>query len=239
MRDLALSNAFCAVEFKFHCLLTVEPLTKTRLYDIFRHMEEQDILAVTIGKNITRLRKLANMTQLELAEKLNYSDKSVSKWEQGNGVPDVRILVQIAHMFGVSLDDLVSEGEKKVIMPKKTKRIQRIVTVLCAAGLCWLTAVIFYVFLGIFGPELNGTWLAFIYAVPASAIVVLVFSCIFHWKVARIVSISVLVWTLLACAYLTAYVCGQNIWLLFIIGVPLQILALFYFVWRKGAHFRE
>ena len=48
--------------------------------------EEQD-LAVIIGKNITRLRKMADMTQLELAEKLNYSDKSVSKWEQGNGVP--------------------------------------------------------------------------------------------------------------------------------------------------------
>ena len=68
--------------------------------------EEQD-LAVIIGKNITRLRKMADMTQLELAEKLNYSDKSVSKWEQGNGVPDIRILMQIAVLFGVTLDDLV------------------------------------------------------------------------------------------------------------------------------------
>ena len=56
-------------------------------------MEDQDQLAVTIGKNIMRLRRMANMTQLELAEKINYSDKSVSKWEQGNGIPDVRILV--------------------------------------------------------------------------------------------------------------------------------------------------
>ncbi|MDE7158800.1 MAG: helix-turn-helix domain-containing protein, partial [Clostridiales bacterium] len=48
-------------------------------------VEEQDKLAVTVGKNLTRLRRMANMTQLDLAEKLNYSDKSVSKWEQGNG----------------------------------------------------------------------------------------------------------------------------------------------------------
>ena len=68
---------------------------------------EETILAEVIGKNITRLRKLANMTQLELAEKLNYSDKSISKWEQGNGIPDVRILVQLAELFGVTLDDLV------------------------------------------------------------------------------------------------------------------------------------
>ena len=72
-------------------------------------MEEQDQLAVTVGQNITRLRKMANLTQLELAEKLNYSDKSVSKWEQGNGIPDVRILVQLADLFGVSVDDLVRD----------------------------------------------------------------------------------------------------------------------------------
>ena len=62
-------------------------------------MDETE-LGQIIGKNITRLRKIANMTQLELAEKLNYSDKSVSKWEQGNGIPDVRILMQIAEQIG-------------------------------------------------------------------------------------------------------------------------------------------
>ena len=70
---------------------------------------EEDVLAVTIGKNIMRLRRMANMTQLELAEKINYSDKSVSKWEQGNGIPDVRILVQLAELFNVSVVDLVRE----------------------------------------------------------------------------------------------------------------------------------
>ena len=73
-------------------------------------MDETE-LGQIIGKNITRLRKIANMTQLELAEKLNYSDKSVSKWEQGNGIPDVRILMQIAELFGVTLDDLVHEQQ--------------------------------------------------------------------------------------------------------------------------------
>ena len=78
---------------------------------------EEEILAEVIGKNITRLRKLANMTQLELAEKLNYSDKSISKWEQGNGIPDVRILIQLAELFGVTLDDLVHEHVDKEVLP--------------------------------------------------------------------------------------------------------------------------
>lgn len=195
------------------------------------------MLAAVIGENITRLRKMANMTQLELAERINYSDKSVSKWEQGNGIPDVRILVQLSELFGVSLDDLVKKHEKETVMPKKTKWIQRMVTLVCSVGLCWLVAVVFFVFLGILGPNLKGIWLAFVYAVPASSVVILVFSSIWRWKWVRILSISVLVWSLLACIYLTAYLCGQNIWLIFIIGVPLQILALFYFVWRKGAHF--
>lgn len=200
-------------------------------------MEEQDVLAITIGKNITRLRKMANLTQLELAEKLNYSDKSVSKWEQGNGIPDVRILMQIAQIFGVSLDDLVNEHETEKVVPKQTKRTQRLVTVLSSAGLCWLVAVVLFVLLGIFAPTLPMRWLTFVYAVPASSIVVLVFSCIWRYKLVRIISMSVLVWSILACIYLTFL--SANIWLIFLIGIPLQILALFFFVWRKGAHFKE
>ena len=200
-------------------------------------MEDQDQLAVTIGKNLTRLRKMANLTQLELAEKLNYSDKSVSKWEQGNGIPDVRILLQLSELYGVTLDDFVRDHTQDAVMPKKTKRIQRLITVLLSSGLCWLVAVIAFVFTGIFAPEFGDAWLIFLYAIPATAVVVLVFSCVWHYKWVRIVSVSVLVWSVLACIYLS---CLQyNIWLIFLIGIPLQILALFFFVWRKKARFRD
>jgi len=203
-------------------------------------MEEQDELAIIIGKNLTRLRKLANLTQLELAEKLNYSDKSISKWEQGNGIPDVRILLQLAELYGVSLDEIVHDRPEKVIAPKKTKRLQRFITVTLSVGLCWLVAVIIFVGIGLFAPGTAYAWLAFMYAVPASAIVALVFSCIWSNKWARIISLSVLIWTTLACMYLTAMPYDiPNLWLLFLIGVPLQVLALFFFVWRKGAHFRS
>ncbi len=206
-------------------------------------MEEEksvltDDLAVTVGKNIMRLRRMANMTQLDLAEKLNYSDKSISKWEQGNGMPDVRILVRLAELFNVSLDDLVRDHPEKQIVPKKTKLIRRIIIIACSVGLCGLVATVLYVLLGIFVPAIQkDLWLAFLYAVPVSSIVVLVFSSIWNYRAARVVSLSVLIWTLLACVYLTAFLCGyrENMWLLFLIGVPLQILTLFFFVWWKGA----
>ncbi len=185
------------------------------------------------------------MTQLELAEKLNYSDKSVSKWEQGNGIPDVRILMQLAELYGVSLDDLVREHTEKPVLPRRAKRSQRTVTVLLSAGLCWLVAVVAFVLVGIFAPQFKNAWLFFVYAVPATSIVTLVFSSIWHDKFWRVFSVSVLVWSILACIYLTCLVClpwevnlQYNTWLVFLIGVPLQILALFFFVWRKGAHYK-
>ncbi len=209
-------------------------------------MEDQDLLAVTIGKNLTRLRKMANMTQLELAERLNYSDKSVSKWEQGNGIPDVRILMQLADLYGVSLDDLVREHAQEKVMPKHTRRMNHLVTIALSTGLCWLVAVVVFVMIGIFAPQFHATWLAFLYAVPVSSIVVLVFSTIWKYKWVRVISISVLVWSILACVFLTCFVClpatvssKYNIWLVFLIGVPLQILTLFFFVWRKGARFKD
>ncbi len=200
---------------------------------------EEDRLAEIIGKNLTRLRKMANLTQMELAEKLQYSDKSISKWEQGNGIPDVRILLRLADLFHVTVDDLVREQRAEVI-PKPARGLRRLIITFCSVGLCWLVAVVSFVLMGLFAPEGTASWLAFVYAVPVSAVVVLVFSCIWRWKFVRILSLSLLIWTALACVFLTAFViAGEvgNLWLIFLIGLPLQGLALFFFVWWKRAHF--
>ncbi len=199
---------------------------------------EEEVLAKTIGKNIMRLRKLTGMTQLELADRLGYSDKSVSKWEQGNGIPDVRTLVQLSELFNVSVDDLIYERPEKPVMPKKTRRLRRLIIILLSVGLCWLVAVVCFVLGGIISPETRFMWLAFLYAVPASAIVVLVFSCIWRYRLMRILSISVLIWTTLACVYLTVFAVISNyprLWLIFLIGIPLELLALFFFVWWRRA----
>ena len=75
-------------------------------------MEKEEDVYKRIGKNIAAYRRNAGITQAELARKINYSDKSVSKWESGNGVPDVLVLMRLAELFGVSVNDLVGESPK-------------------------------------------------------------------------------------------------------------------------------
>ena len=64
-----------------------------------------------IGSNIAAYRKQAGLTQAGLAEKLNYSDKAVSKWERGESVPDVMTLVQLAELFRIPVGELLADPD--------------------------------------------------------------------------------------------------------------------------------
>ena len=71
-------------------------------------------LKLIIAKNITELRRAASMTQLDLAQKLNYSDKAVSKWERAESVPDISVLKSVAELFGVKVDNLITDHDDSV-----------------------------------------------------------------------------------------------------------------------------
>ena len=82
--------------------------------------------------NLVYLRKLNNMTQEELAEKINVSRQSIAKWESGDSVPDLEKCKLLSEMFGVSLDDLANyEAENNMGMnvPPKGKHLFGIVKV--------------------------------------------------------------------------------------------------------------
>ena len=72
-----------------------------------------------IAKNLVTLRKKSNLTQLQLAEKLNYSDKAISKWEKGEALPNINVLMALADFYEVKIQDIVYEH--KVVEPKKSK----------------------------------------------------------------------------------------------------------------------
>ena len=69
-------------------------------------------LKLVIASNIIRLRTEAGMTQSELGAKLNYSDKSISKWERAESLPDANVLKQMSEIFGVSMDYLFSTNDE-------------------------------------------------------------------------------------------------------------------------------
>ena len=115
-------------------------------------METADKITQTLAKNIALLRRQNGMTQLELAEKLSYSDKAISKWERGEAIPDVIVLVQLSELFNVSLSDLVStdlstEKELQSLTKEKKKRtlLNKWIIALMSSGLVWLIATITFV----------------------------------------------------------------------------------------------
>ena len=91
-----------------------------------------------IAANLTRLRQQAGLTQLQLADMLNYSDKAVSKWERGESVPDLRVLIQLAEIYHITVDDIVKEQPEKVVKPKLNLEKKHLLITLLSVGLVWV-----------------------------------------------------------------------------------------------------
>ncbi len=178
------------------------------------------------AKNLSSYRRQSGMTQLELAEKLNYSDKSISKWERGDGIPDLLVAATIAEMLGVTLNDLISKREPKRILHRRNKLI---ITGL-SIGLVWLVAAILF-FIFELALENFASLMVLAYAVPISAIVMIIFSCIWWKKLYRFLSVSALIWSLAGCVLLTFPLPKMN--LIFMIAAVLQILTALWFGLKK------
>ena len=84
---------------------------------------DDEKLKKQIGANIASYRKRGSMTQVGLADKLNYSDKAVSKWERGESIPDVLTLVHLANLFGVTVNDLLVDPDKLPENPSKIEQV--------------------------------------------------------------------------------------------------------------------
>lgn len=198
-----------------------------------------DELKNIIAENIQSLRRDAGMTQAALAEKLNYTDKAVSKWERGESVPDVAVLRDIAALFGVTVDYLIrrdhTEATEVVPIHSKKRRVSNHASITCMSILLvWLLATFAFVLIDIVSPALQTHWLAFIYAVPVSMIVWLVFNSIWFNRRRNFLIISLLMWSVLASFFLTLLPLGANLWQIFGLGIPGQAII---FLWSrlKGA----
>ena len=203
-----------------------------------------------LGANIVMYRKRLGLTQAGLAEKLNYSDKAVSKWERGESIPDVLTLVQLAELFEVTVNDLLTDPDA---LPESTRKVDKIMekaveratknkankrSIMGLASLCvWFVALLlFVVFSSLDVPK---SWIAFFYAVPADAIVRL--SLLSAWREFRWNKwlVSAIMWGAIFSLYLTLLVFfNLNIWKLFLLGIPGQ-LAVFFAFRIKSPHKEE
>lgn len=172
-----------------------------------------DDIKTNFSKNLINLRKAKNLTQLQLAEKLNYSDKAVSKWEVGSVLPDVETMQHIAEFFGITINDLIYAKKRRVL--KEFYKTHLFMTLLVSVSIWFVATIIFFVLDS--ATTLNRAWLTFIYTIPINAIVLIVFSALWFKKVFIYLSSSIMLWGIITAVFLT--INDPNLWFIFIIGV--------------------
>lgn len=206
----------------------------------------------TIAGNISRYRKQLGMTQLDLSEKINYSDKSISKWERGDGVPDVLTLVQLAEIFGVSVDDLIfplQEQPKASVESETYKKHAKpvdstdgrfcwrhfFITLLSIAGV-WLAAILAICLFQYLAPGVADQWdgRVLCYAVAASFVVFLIFSCLWWPRAWIFIAITGIIWGAALSVFVTFFgVSGGSV--IFALAGVLELPVVLCYFWRCAA----
>ena len=197
-----------------------------------------------IGKNIASYRKCVGLTQAGLAEKLNYSDKAVSKWERGESIPDVITLAQLADLFEVTVNELVADPNilpegtpgnlEKAMTQVSEKALKRKANKNIILGLSsilvWFVALLAFVLLSTFPVTEKYCFLLFFYAIPANAIVALSLRSAWHdfrWNKALI---SAIVWGSLLSIHVSLLIfLNFNLWKIYLLGIPGQIAIFLWF----------
>ena len=210
---------------------------------------EDEKLKNLIGRNIASYRKRAGLTQAGLAERLNYSDKAISKWERGESAPDVLTLVQLSEQFGITVNDLLVDPDA---LPEETGAVQQAMeqvvekalkrkadkgTILSLSSiLVWFVALFAYVMLSCFELTEAWSWIFFIYAIPANAIVLLSLRSAWHDFRWNQILISIIMWGSILSVYVSLLVfLNWNIWRMFLLGIPGQAAVLLWFrLFRKS-----
>lgn len=188
-----------------------------------------------VAHNLAELRKSKGLTQGEMAEIFNYSDKSISKWEHGETLPDIEVLKEICDYFGVTLDYLVTENkDEQKSLKKKQRTANKWVIVALSVTTVFLFAVVAY-FVGqiAMGDDVwpKYGWMCYMWAVPVALIVMLIFNSIWGKALWRAILVTSITWTMLIGIYITVGLfvhdgLGWTLWPLFIIGVPLTVAAI-------------
>ena len=187
---------------------------------------DEATLRKTVAKNIAQYRKAHHDTQLDLATKLNYSDKSVSKWERGESLPDVYILSQIAELYDVSVSALIGEIQP----PKESKPHYHMFILLLSLALTMVVATLLFSMFMICKVDYPA-WMFFVYALPVCSIICIVFTSLWWGILWQGVSVSALIWTLGLSLYLSFEL--ENVSLIFLVCAALQVLTLLWEGFRK------
>lgn len=212
-------------------------------------MEDFTTFRKQVANNLSYYRKKCGMTQSMVAEKLNYSDKAISKWERGDGIPDAYVLCSLADIYGVSIDILLSttkeqlaaEPEIEELATEKALNKKHKYIAILSCGLTLFVTVLVYVVLSLVFKTNTEYLYVLLWGIPAASIVALVFNCIWGKRYNNTYIESVLIWTISICTILTIehYVDIPNAWLLLLLPFSFQLLIILWNNMKAMGKFRR
>ncbi len=203
-------------------------------------MQEKKELRHIVGKNLLALRKSKKKTQTEIADLFGYSDKAISKWENGDTMPDIETLYKLANYYNVTLDFLTSEHEyhsrvKYISQMNRAIIINNALIELFSCSIVWVLATIIYVCLLNFS-SLN-YWQIFIWAFPVTFIIALLFYKVWRNRLYNFVFASLFFWSLVIASYIQFL--QYNVWSLFLLMIPIQIALILSFLIKEGLRLKK
>ena len=192
-------------------------------------MEEKEIIA----KNLEFYRKKSNLSQLDLAKKLNYSNKNISKWENAETTPSVFVLKEIAKVYNIKVDDLLNENifkeqkehTNKAVLDGRKKTMFRLAMLALANAIMFALATIAIYVLGIIDLTIFNKWLIYLYLTPLSVLSILIYIRIIYKYVSLLLT-SLFGWLICVCVYVSLPQV-VNISLIFVLGAAYQFMAIF------------
>ena len=187
-----------------------------------------DELTLIFASNLIRLRTAAGMTQAELGEQLNYSDKSISKWERGEAIPDAAVLKRMSEIFGVTVDYLLNEHDawQPGPEPSACDRSHHAIILVALMGIVTL-AVLVFVVLWLWLGQVE--WVVFPCFVPAAVITYLALNSVCFAGRGNLYVVLGLVVSVFLAGYLVLLRFGMNFWQLFLILIPAEAVVYFSF----------
>lgn len=191
---------------------------------------DEELLRKTAAKNIAEYRKAHHDTQLDLAGKLNYSDKAVSKWERGESLPDIYILSKLASLYGITVSTLIGEVEP----PKEERPHYHLFILALSVALVFAIATVMFSAFLIFDIHF-AAWLFYLYAIPVSAIIAVVFTSLWWNYLWQGIAITVLIWSMGLSVHLslslTTSITGLSS--LYAVCAAMQVLVILWEVFRQ------
>lgn len=187
-----------------------------------------------VSKNLIKYRNLAGLTQKALAKKLNYSDKSISKWEKGERIPDFSVLVELSELYQIKVDDFLdnSTPEQEILISKRYINRKHILWCALSIGIVLLVASIVFFVLSMSKSTYEIAFYSFIYAIPVIGIVLLILSLLWWNTICNIIFTSLIDWGIILVFVITI----KNIKPLpiIILGIALElIIVIFYHLLNK------